>query len=195
MVENLINKFKHLPNDKIGQDIYIAYEWSDNILIRIYIGTKQSGPTLQYDADGRDHYNGKERIDFKNGCWTNCYSRGNFGHKYAFGGNWSGHTKNLHTKLKLSPIMDKKYEMLIDNDSNGIILPSGIKGDITVTDMDCTGSWSIWYNTAKDALNARLNKKEIAESSLPKMTKNHLIKTETNRIIDNLNDVIETYEL
>ena len=195
MINDLIDKLKHLPDDHIGDGIYVAYDWCENQLVRLYIGSKINGIMLQYDANGKGKYNGKNEIDYKNGCWTNCYSRGNFGKKYALGGNWSGHTKNLHQRLNLSPIVDEKYEMLIDDIGNQIILPDGIKGEIGVTEMDCSGGWSIWYTTAKAALSARLKKEEINESSLPDITKQHLLKNETQLVLDALNDVIEAYEL
>jgi hypothetical protein len=189
MINDFINKFKNLPDDHIGDELYIAFEWvirenEERKLCRIYIGSKTNGPMLQYNADGIDMYTGRMHVRYKNGCWTNCYSRGNFGKKYAFGGNWSGHTKNLHQKLKLSPIINEETPVIINGEKAG-----------TVTDMDCSGSWSIWYTTAKAALIARLKKEEIAESSLPDITKQHLLKNETHKVLDCLNDVIEAYEL
>lgn len=188
MINDFINKFKHLPDDRIGDGIYVAFEWvvtdNDRRLCRIYIGSKTVGAMLQYNADGIDMYTGRTHVTYKNGCWTNCYSRGNFGKKYAYGGNWSGHTKNLHPKLKLSPIIDEETPVIINGESAG-----------TMIDMDCSGSWSIWYTTAKAALMARLKKEEINESSLPEITKKHLLKNETQKVLDCLNDVIEAYEL
>lgn len=184
MTNDLINKLKHLPDDRIGDGIYTAFEWCENQLIRLYIGSKTNGPMLQYDANGHGKYTGRQEIDYKNGCWTNCYSRGNFGKKYAYGGNWSGHNKNLHPKLKLSPIIDEKTPVIIDGEKAG-----------TMIDMDCSGGWSIWYTTAKAALTGRLTQNEITESSLPGMTKRHLLKNETQRVLDCLKDVIEAYGL
>ena len=195
MITDLINKLKHLPDDRIGDGIYVAYEWCENKLIRLYIGSKTNGPMLQYDASGIGKYTGKQEIDFKNGAWTNCYSRGNFGKKYAYGGNWSGHTKKTHPRLMLSPIIDEQTEILLAGNGSEITLPQGIKGEISKTEMDCSGAWSIWYPTAKQALKARLPYGEIKQSSLPDMTKHHLLKNETNSVIEALNDVIETYEL
>jgi len=195
MINDLINKLKHLPDDRIGDGIYVAYKWCGNRLVRLYIGSKINGPMLQYNANGKSMYNGINDIDYKNGCWTNCYSRGNFGKKYAFGGNWSGHNKNLHPRLKVSPIINQKYEMIIADSGDQIILPEGIKGEIGVTEMDCSGSWSIWYTTGESALANRLKKEEIEECDLPEITKYHLLKNETENVLDVLNDVIETYEL
>lgn len=200
MNTNLIEKLKHLPDDRIGDGIYAAYEWGEKKLIRLYIGSKTNGPMLQYYYDGcgpesEGMYTGKSKTIFKNGCWTNCYSRGNFGKKYAFGGTWAGHNKNLHSRLRLSPIVDETYEMLLDGEGNQVILPEGIKGEIGVTEMDCSGSWVIWYNSAKEALSARLTRDEVEQSSLPEIFRQHFMKNETGQVIDALNDVIETYEL
>ena len=97
--------------------------------------------------------------------------------------------------VKLSPIVDEKYEMLIDDIGNQIILPDGIKGEVGVTEMDCSGGWSIWYGSAKNAIANRLKKEEINKAVLPQITKQHLLKNETQLVIDALNDVIEAYEL
>ena len=194
MKTEIIEKLKHLPNDRIGEDIYTAFEWCNGQLVRIYIGSKTNGPMLQYDAYGFGKYNGID-LDFKNGCWTNCYSRGNFGKKYAFGGNWSGHNKNLHPKLMVSPIIDRTNDLLITEDEKLIELPTGFKGDITQIEMDCSGGWSIWYSSAKNALANRLTAVEIKQSALPEITKQHLLKNETSNVIDCLKDVIEAYEL
>ena len=197
MQNDIINKLKHLPDDCIGDGIYTAFEWYDGKLVRFYIGSKVNGPMLQYNADGKGKYNGKNEIDFVNGCWTNLYSRGNFGKKYAFGGNWSGHNKNMHSKLMaIMPVnRDKKSEILLDDDGNVIPIPDGIKGDVTMSDMDCSGSWSIWYRSAKEALSNRLKMDEIINSSLPDITKKHLFENETDQVIDALRDVIEAYGL
>lgn len=45
--------------------------------IRIYIGTKWHGPVLNYAEGG----------------WCNLYSKGNYGKKFAHGGNWSADNK------------------------------------------------------------------------------------------------------
>lgn len=177
-MKEVINKLKHLPDDRIGDDIFAAYEWSEGKLIRLYLGSKASGPMLQYTDQG----------------WTNCYSRGDFGRKYAHGGHWSGHTPNLHPRLSIST-RDEKYEMLIDGGGNKIILPNGIKGDIEVTEIDCSGSWTIWYPTARQCVMMRIKNSEITQSSLPDVTKRHLLLAETDHVINCLNDVIEAYKL
>ncbi len=179
-IKSLIKKLKHLPDDRIGDGIHTAFEWCDGKLIRLYMGSKINGPMLQFSTDKG---------------WTNCYSRGNFGKKYAVGGNWSGHTRNTHPRLNTRPVVDKKYEMLIDDGGNHLIMPCGIKGDIGVTVMDCSGGWTIWYNTAKAAMSARLTRSEIADSSLPGVAKQHLLKNETQLVLESLADVIEAYNL
>jgi hypothetical protein len=172
----MVDKFKNLKTDQIGDGIYIAFEWSDKTLIRIYFGSKTNGPMLQYYADSG---------------WTNLYSRGNFGRKYACGGNWSSQTKNL----KGYKGKDKDVELMLDDAGNNIPLPDGIKGDITMTDIDCSGSWTIWYPTAKEAVKARLTLSEINGAPLPAQSKLHLAANETNKVLSALIDVIEAYEL
>lgn len=217
---SILKKLEHLPDDRIGDGIYVAYEWTTNEngrrLRRIYIGSRINGPMLQYDAcdeykdlartridlmgvstiieDGT-YYDGTDRVHFPGGAWTNLYSRGNFGKSYAYGGTWSGHTKNLHPRLKVSPIADKSKELLVIDEDNIIDLPGGIKGNVTVTDMDCSGSWSIYYGSAREALANRLRRSEITEAILPAQTKSHLLKNETQEVLDCLNDVIEAYKL
>jgi len=66
---------------------------------------------------------------------------------------------------------------------------------VTVTDMDCSGSWSIYYGSAREALANRLRRSEITEAILPAQTKSHLLKNETQEVLDCLNDVIEAYKL
>jgi len=223
-MEDLIKKFKNLPNDRIGQDIFIAFEWSTlggdvRKLVRIYLGSKTNGPMLQWFRPsitpeyGQDKeyelnifgisetikpwflYDGYSSVEFKAGAWTNVYSRGNFGKKYAYGGNWSGHTKNLHPRLMESPIRDKTIELLKVEGVAPMVMPDGVKGNMSVTQLDASGSWSIWYNTAKIALLERIKKAEIIESSLPELTKQHILKNETEEVIDWLSDVIEVYKL
>lgn len=216
MENSILSKFSGLKNDQIGDGIYIAFQWSAKRLCRIYIGSKQCGPMLQYEAyDNANYkdrviieiaetttlvehgtlYNGHEQVTFLGGAWTNLYSRGNFGRKYACGGNWTGHTKNKHPRLMLSPIKDKKSEFLVDGDNNIMNLPAGIKGDIGVTQVDCSGAWSIFYQTAKEAIENRLTGNEIAESTLIDPVKQHLLKNQTLLVLDALSDVIEAYNL
>lgn len=211
------DKFKHLKSDQIGDGIYIAFEWSNKRLSRIYIGSKTNGPMLeQYIPDpnyadtisgieffGQNTiiqgygylYNGKESIKFPDGAWTNCYSRGNFVKKYAFGGNWSGHVKNKHPRIADGWKPKDKTSEILTVGKSAIELPKGIQGDSQMTDMDCSGAWSIWFTTAKEALANRLSRLEISESTLPTIFKDHLLKNETDDVLQKLNEVIETYEL
>jgi hypothetical protein len=216
MTTNLIDKLKHLPDDRIGDGIYVAYEMCEKRLIRLYLGSKTNGPMMQYvpydnDAYGQGSeisvmgksihvgpdtlYNGYDNVIFLGGAWTNCYSRGDFGKKYAYGGHWSGHTKSLHKRLLISPIKDEHSELLVVPDLGLIELPNGIKGDIGLTDMDCSGHWSIWYATARGALDERLTRDEIPQSALPDISKQHLLENETGLVLDALSDVIEAYNL
>jgi hypothetical protein len=196
MENSIITKLKHIPNGQIGDGIFAAYEWRDSKLIRVYIGSKTNGPMLQYASyNGMDQYDGKNKVKFSGGCWTNLYSRGDFGKKYAFGGHWSGHNKNLHPKLMMSDIVDKKAELLVMDGCEIITLPRGIAGNVGVTEFDCSGSWAIWYQTASLALEARLTIGQIKKSALPEITKQHLLKNETINVLDSLRDVIEAYQL
>jgi len=211
--EEIIKKFKHLSSDQIGDGVYIAYQWTDGKLTRLYIGTKQCGPMLQYDLyDPKDygqgvdvtiadtvtsvlqgtHYDGNDQRYFLAGGWTNLYSRGNYGKNYSHGGNWSGHTKNLinpNWKHK-----DKKSELLALGDDI-ITLPKGIKGNVQQIEMDCSGSWSIFYDSALDALNNRATSEQLTNAVLPIQSKTHLIINQTSEVMDNLRDVIEAYKL
>ena len=210
--QQVINKLKHLPDDRIGDGVYIAYQWSDGKLVRLYLGTKQCGPMLQFDLYENDmygkgvdvtvaetttsvtygtHYDGKEHRYFLAGAWTNIYSRGNFGKNYACGGNWSGHTKNL-----IDPLWQRKdvSKELLALGEDVITLPDGIKGNVQQTEMDCSGGWSIFFESARQALEERLTVDKIEASSLPRQTKQHLLKNETENVIDALKDVIEAYK-
>ena len=64
-------------------DIYVAWEWSDDPaageragqLVHIFICSRAKGPEAQYSVADP-------------GKWYKLFSRGNYGKKYAFGGNW-----------------------------------------------------------------------------------------------------------
>ena len=220
-MENLINKFKNLPNDQIGQNIYIAFEWSrvegqDRKLTRIYLGSKTNGPMLQwfkpsisYDDDYEYEievfgfrevikpyylYDGIIQREFPSGGWTNLYSRGDFGNKFAHGGHWCSHTKNRHPRINVSPSKNKTIELLNFDGVEPLVLPSGIKGNVSATSMDCSGSWTIFFDSAMEALNQRLTTDEINET-MPDVYKRHLLKNETQSVLDSLRYVLEAYEL
>lgn len=88
-----------------SRGIFTGWEWRNDPtaeertgeLIRLYIGTKERGPEAQYNA--------------YDGTWYKLTSRGNFGKKYAFGGNWRsekcnpGETPEIYKKLQ-EAIMD-----------------------------------------------------------------------------------------
>lgn len=90
-----------------ARGIYTAWEWRTDPaaeehtgeLIRLYIGSKEHGPEAQYNA--------------YNGTWYRLHSKGNFGKRYACGGNWSGEkckdgeTPNIYRRLQ-EAIMDYK---------------------------------------------------------------------------------------
>jgi hypothetical protein len=189
-----------LFNDgEIAPGFFTSTEWcikddDSRLLIRRYIGTKSCGPMLQYDAEGRDKYNGIDYVDMAHGAWTNCYSRGNFGRNYACGGTWSGHTKNLHPRLMLSPIVDVVEQLMWLRDDL-IELPEYLQGDIKKTDIDCSGSWSIFYPRASQALHSRLTALEMLDSTLPTITKNFLCDNQTIDVMAALESIINKYEL
>jgi hypothetical protein len=194
----------------------------DGIKIRLFIGSQACGPMLQYDypdpawidnddsgsyviesinpnaqdmvVDHHKYYNGYEHVYFPSGSWTNCYSRGNYGKRYADGGKWSGHNKNLHPRLMMSPINNVKTELLALDGVEILPLPDGIRGNITATEMDCSGSWSIWYHSAEEALDSRLTRAEIRTSSFPKITKEHLLRHQTNAILAALRNYVKEIE-
>jgi hypothetical protein len=198
----ILDKFKQLKDDQIGDGIYIAFDWTDEKhLCRIYLGSKTAGPILQYDYGDLHKYIGEGRNrdtgHFPNGAWTPIYSRGDFGKRYAYGGHWSGHCKSLH------PDIMAKYDKTKDNVSGVIevgdkltILPSGILGgDITCLDLDPSVGWAIWFATAKEAMQERLTRDQIIKSTLPSRTRDHLLKNETFDIIGKVMEVIEVYKL
>ena len=84
--------------------IYTAWEFRDDpaaeeeagSLCRLYVGTVQDGPLAQYNA-----YDGQ---------WYELKSRGNFGRRYACGGNWSGKKVAKQPEIinKLEEIMDRQ---------------------------------------------------------------------------------------
>lgn len=216
----IIEKLKHLPDDRISDGIYIAYEWSfagsERNLIRLYIGSKECGPMLQYTApyerlietetkvtimelttevNINTLYNGKEWVHFLSGAWTNLYSRGDFGKKFAFGGHWTNHAKHRHPRIADGWSPNNKTKQLLALDEGIEVLPEGIKGNVGVTEMDLQGGWTIFFSTASEALSNRLTVAEIMESDMSNVTKKHLYRTQTYAVMENLKDVINTYLL
>ena len=63
-------------------------------LIRIYIGTVAEGPRLQWSEDG----------------WRRLKSRGNFGKRYAHGGNWSSTREMFVTLAEADPELNTAIE-------------------------------------------------------------------------------------
>lgn len=101
---------EHQYDDKIAdycasRGIFTAWEWRSDPaaeehtgeLVRLYIGSKERGPEAQYNA--------------YDGTWYKLTGRGNFGKKYAFGGNWKsekctgGDVPDIYKKLQ-EVIMD-----------------------------------------------------------------------------------------
>jgi len=187
--------------------VYAAFEVSPaRGVIRVYIGTTESGPMLQYEADGNDRYAGSEinggdansdyHRDFPDGCWTPLYSRGDYGKRYAYGGHWSGHTRNLHPSIgaewggQQRRPENRSTEILVLDDGQTMTLPDGIKGEIKQTRMDCSSGWTIWYPSAAAAMSARLNPDQMAEAKLP----DGLIRHERESA-DKVRDLIDIYRL
>jgi hypothetical protein len=162
----------------------------------MYIGTKAAGPILQYDADGSDKWDGANRRDFSRGAWTPIYSRGDYGKRYAFGGHWSGHNNNLLMSVGIDPLHKSE-----DQSSEVILLggeiavpPPGIARDATITDIDCSGSWAIWYPSASQAIEARLAPEQVQQASLPEKNKVHLGHNETQHVLDMVREVIAAHK-
>jgi len=90
-----------------SRGMFTGWEWSNDPaaeehcgeLVRLYIGSRESGPEAQYNACDR--------------TWYKLTSRGNFGKKYACGGNWRSEkctgndVPEIYTKLQ-EVIMDYK---------------------------------------------------------------------------------------
>lgn len=193
---NYFQKFARMPDDGlVGMDVAISYAVNENRdIVYAWIGTRQTGIILQYSGPG-NYYNGIDHVDYPDGAWTPCYSRGNFGNNYSRGGNWSGHAKHLHLRIAAGDTRnDIKTELLAVPGAEIIALPEGISGDIVKTDIDCSFSWAIFFKSAKTAMEDRLSQIEIAESTLPPITKKFLGGNIDNTIA-NVNDVIDTYKL
>ncbi|NJO00402.1 MAG: hypothetical protein HC880_00805 [Bacteroidia bacterium] len=216
MLAQLINNPS--KDGQIGDGVYAAYEWivpdfGPRRLCRVYIGTRAAGPILQYDAPrelirtaaedeydlpaSNHHYNGREHVLYPDGAWTPAYSRGNYRRNYACGGNWNGHNRNLHHNIQRAyntPDETWQQDMVMIG-SNMVPAPDGIAPDGTLTSIDCSGSWGIFYKSAADAMRYRLSRAEIATSTLPRITKNHLIKKETDDVIARVMEVVDAYKL
>lgn len=205
-----MDKFRRMPkNGVLHKDVRIAFSLNDQRdVVYAWIGTKHTGPVLQYSLPG-SYYAGIDyqnegfdydpddgMFNFPDGAWTPCYSRGNFGKNYSHGGNWSGHTKGLHPRIadgcKPNNI---SRELLAVPGTEIVALPEGIKGNITQMSLDCSFGWSIFYTTAKKALVHRLSQPEIAESSLPEISKRFLLASNVENVMENLTDSIDTYKL
>ena len=195
---------------QIIEGVYISMAYRESgKLITLYVGTKESGPMLQYEPDGKCRYTGEELTEaeelelekkFSAGVWTPIYSRGDYKRNYACGGHWSGHTKNLHPSIgttwsgKQEHLGDQKAELLVLDGGPVVNLPPGIKGDVTIRSIDCSPSWVIWYKTAEEAMRNRLKVNEISEARLPEESKQHLIQHE-DESAEIVNDLIAIYDL
>jgi hypothetical protein len=209
-VMHLINSQK-LRDGQITPDVYIAMECRNDELIRLYIGTKESGPMLQYepDVDGKffgtadqteeDEYD--EIARFGGGAWTPLYSRGDYKKNPSHGGHWSGHTKNLHPSVattwsgKQEHRGDIETSLLVMPGGEVASLPYGIGGgDIKEIDIDCSPGWVIWYESAEKAMAERLSEMDICEARLPEKSIRHLfLNEESSRL--KIAELIEAFDL
>ena len=209
-VQDLISSQKR-RDGQIAEGVYIAMEYRGDELIRLYMGTKESGPMLQYDSDGRCRYTGEElteeeedeqRERFSGGCWTPIYSRGDYKRNYSHGGHWSGHTKNLHPSIATTWSGKQEHrgniatDLIVLPDGGGLVeLPYGVRGgDIKKTDIDCSPGWVIWYESAEKAMGARLTEEEMVEARLSIQSKSHLVPNEKESA-GKLREVINAFEL
>ena len=186
------------PDAQIGDGVYIAYQWigdpADGNLISLFIGTSAAGPILHYVTDGNNRWDGRQRRNYYNGAWTPLYSYGNYGKRYAYGGNWTGHAMCIHPDIQAycrQPQDNVSEQLLIAGKLHP--LPDGIKGDIKLTDIDCSVGWPIWYGKAIDAIDARLTRGQIATAHISSKVKSHLLSHETNDIIYRVRETMEAY--
>ena len=182
---------------QIAQDVYISanYDCDTLQLVHFYLGHRYTGPILQYSEDGHCKYNGVDHTDHECGAWTPIYSRGNFGRRYAFGGNWSGHCRSLHPRAGDQTRRDKKVDIILLDDNKFAAMPDGIATDLTMHDIDCSLEWSLWFSTAQRAMEERLTTAEILESSLPDVTKRHLSATQTPECVGAINEIINVFKI
>jgi hypothetical protein len=176
-------RLAHIRNGKIGDGVHVAYEWTKGVLIRAYIGHEAIGPCLQYDVSG-EAYSGNLRVDMR-GHWYNIYSRGNYGCKYACGGNWSSQHKSLHARLA-------RYTRTIPEVSIEVAAGGHL---VTREEMDGSPYWAIAHKSAAVSFADRLTAQEIEESSLPISTKQHLASKQTDEVMGCIRDIIEAYSL
>lgn len=93
---------RHYNGEGEAHGIHCAWEWRSDpaaeyytgMCVRMYIGTEQSGPLAQWEAS--------------TGQWYALESRGNYGKRYAFGGNFKG------TKISQKPGILQKLEDIMD---------------------------------------------------------------------------------
>lgn len=175
-------RLARIRNGVIGDGVHVAYEWAQGSLIRAYIGHQAIGPCLQYDVGGNS-YSGNLNVAMR-GAWYNLYSRGNYGRKYAFGGNWSSDSKSLHPGRN-------RYTRTLPETSvevhNGQL--------VTCETMDGSDHWAIAHKSAAIAFADRLTIKEIQEAQLPLITKQHLCVRQTEDVMGCIKDIIEAYAL
>jgi hypothetical protein len=187
------------PDGQISDGVYVAMQWRHNYadmiasLIRVWIGSAHAGPILEYDApvDRRLWWDGAVERTLPAGGWSPCYSHGNYGRNYACGGTWSIQTNNLLDPLR---VPEDKHFGLLKLPSGLYPVPDGVPADISVTDMDVSGGWVIWYEHAADAIDNRLSPADIARAALPKRTKQHLLLCPAAEIAA-VREVISIFEL
>jgi hypothetical protein len=177
------------PTGQVGLGVYVSYQRrEDGSIVRMWLGTQDSGPILQWDADGSDKWDGREHREFEDGAWTPLYSRGDYGRNVACGGHWSSHTNNLEgVKRK-----DKSWRGVMLPDNSLFEVPDGIQEDVTVTDIDCSVGWPVWFASGIEAVKARLTYEQACKASLPAQTK-AAMQRETRDTIESVVDVLRAW--
>ena len=180
-VEKLIHTNRR-PDGQLAEGVYVAMACNADTgeLHNLWIGTPETGPMLAYHPDSG---------------WSPIYSRGNYGKNYACGGNWSSHCRNLLKSrlIGIPPKGDKSCELLAVGDL--MPLPPGLEGDITMTEIDCTGSHAVWFESASDAIEDMLCAEEILRASLPRKTIAHLSACDYDAAQDRVLEVVRAFGL
>lgn len=184
------------PDGKLSDDVCVSYQVRNGSeIVRMWIGVRPGGPVLQWDANGRDKWDGWQRRDFANGAWTLCYSHGNYGRNYACGGTWSGH--NITVAGLPSKTRDIKSNLIVCTAGAETVLleaPDGIQHDMVCQEIEPKDSWAIWFNNARDALSCRLRGKALQAAPLPIKAKNCDAQV-TGHVWQQLEEVVQAHKI
>ena len=161
----------------------------------LYIGTKLSGPMLQYQPhDAVGVYDGTQyQTSWLDGAWTPIYSWGNYGRNYSCGGQWSTQTCNLHPAVRDQTRRDCKSDCSAEAGGPFSPLPDEITGNELGVGISVSGAgdnifsdhylgWTVWYPSAKEAIGARLTPAGITGAKLPQASKTHLFSHEGSSV-------------